>query len=130
LAAAKSFLKKDPSPNDEIEDDVACVHSLGNVIRTVTTFPAIYGTYAALDYFKKSPDWKGTLNLEPGNVIINATGTGNGSIRGHCGIILENGRIASNNSATGLWTDFYTLDSWKARYRIKGGMKTYVFELV
>lgn len=128
LAVAEARLGKEASPKDKVPDEVACVESLGNIIREVMPFPTIYGTHEALQYFKKSNQWKASLDMKPGYVIINATGTGNGSMRGHCGIILGGGKIASNNSLNGLWRTDYTLDSWKARYRIKGGMTTYVFE--
>ena len=128
LAAAQSFLGKEASPLDKVPDEVACVESLGNVARPICPFPDVYGTWDALKFLKNSSHWRGTLEALPGNLIINATGTGNGKLRGHCGVILEGGRIASNNSKTGLWTDFYTIDTWKKRYRIDGAMPTYVFE--
>lgn len=60
----------------------------------------------------------------PGDVIISATGTSaipNTPIsHGHCGTIGEFG-ILSNNSLTGLFSEIYTLDTWKQRYAVQGG---------
>ena len=129
LESAKAFLGKEASPKDRVPDDVACVESLGNVIRNAgIKFPDIYGTADAVAYFKLSPDWEATLDLTPGNVIINATGSGNGTMKGHCGVIGEVNRIYSNDSRSGLFTAFYSIQTWKERYRMKGGMPTRVFK--
>jgi hypothetical protein len=36
----------------------------------------------------------------------------------------------SNSSATGLWTNNYTITSWVARYRDKGGYPIYFFRKI
>ena len=129
LSEAIFWLGKDASPKDEVSDEFACVESMGNIISEADLpFPKVYHTAIAVEFFKKSPNWKGTLDLLPGNVIINATGSGNGSMRGHCGILLENGRIASNDSKTGLWDDNYSIVAWRDYFRYKGGMPTLVFQ--
>ena len=58
-----------------------------------------------------------------GDIISSPTGTGNGSIRGHVGI-LGKYKIMSNNSATFKWDDYFTLDSWRKRYERQGGIPT------
>lgn len=131
LRVAKEHLGKDVTPRDHVPDVVACAESLCNVIQSLDlTFPILPYTPDLLKELKRNPHYVGTLDLEPGNIIINATATGNGRIPGHCGVILENGKIASNNSKNGLWEDYYTIESWKARYRIYGGMPTMVFKKV
>ncbi len=73
--------------------------------------------------------WKATLNFLPGNVVISVTGTGNGTItHGHAGICGKAGNIMSNDSATGLWQQNYSVVSWVKYYRGKGGMKVLVYE--
>lgn len=129
LDLCEKYYRQELSPLDPVDDNLACVDSLTNLLRMVyPDFPKEYHTAALLRQLKNSKHFTPSLDLSPGNVIINATGTGNGLIRGHCGIIGRDGRIFSNDSTTGLWMTHYTLDSWKTRYRIKGGMPTYVFQ--
>ncbi len=68
-----------------------------------------------------------------GDVIIDATGTSsmpNTPItHGHCGVVGKKG-IMSNNSYTGLWSEFYTLESWKQRYEVQGGYTSRYFRLL
>lgn len=64
-----------------------------------------------------------------GDIIISATGTStipNTPIEGHTGIMGNYG-IMSNNSLTGLWMEYYTLDTWKERYQVEGGYPTRFF---
>lgn len=131
LRVAKEHLGKDVTPRDNVPDVVACAESLSNVLKSLDKdFPILPYTPDLLRELKRNPHYEGTLDLEPGNIIINATGTGNGRIPGHCGIILEGAKIASNTSKTGLWEANFTIESWKARYRVFGGMPTYVFKKV
>lgn len=131
LQEAKFWLGKEPTPDDAVPDDVACVSSLSHVIAGVIPFPHLVGTPALFTYLQKSPQWKATLDLTPGNVVVSVTGTGNGKIpNGHCGILLENERIASNSSPSGLWENNFSVTSWVKRYRTTGGMQVFIFEAV
>ena len=49
---------------------------------------------------------------------------------GHVGIVSEDEEIMSNSSATGLWTQNYTLVSWVAKYRTLGGYPIYFYRKV
>jgi hypothetical protein len=68
-----------------------------------------------------------------GDIIICATGTSsipNTPIpHGHCGIVGKFG-IMSNDSRNGIWSEYYTLESWKERYEIKGGYASRFFRIV
>lgn len=67
----------------------------------------------------------------PGDIVISPTGYGNGSLQnGHVGIVSEKGRIMSNSSATGLWEENYTIESWSKRYQIQGGFPVVYFRVV
>ncbi len=129
LDLAEAFTNIDPTPKDEVDDALACAHSLTTILRKMyTDFPASTYTPVTLADLKKSKHFKGTLDIKPGYVIISPTGAGNGTIRGHCGIIGRNNTIWSNHSNTGLWQDYFTIDKWVARYRHKGGLPVLVFQ--
>jgi hypothetical protein len=129
LEAIEASIGFDVTPKDEVPDEVACVSSLCAVLRKVMDFPKLTYTPDLLNYLKKDKRFKSTLELKEGSILVNATGTGNGSMRGHCGFVRLD-RVVSNNSFTGKMDTYYTLHSWKEKFRIKGGMTTWVFELI
>jgi len=90
----------------------------------------VTGTSEMTTQLRKSSRFKATLDLAVGNVIISPTGSGNGKIRGHVGIIGENGKIMSNSSANGLWEENFTVKKWVDLYRGVGGLRIFVFEPV
>lgn len=128
LEASRQFVGEDASPDDMVDDALGCAESVSQVIRCLyPDFPIIPGTYSLNQHLARDNRFMGTLNLDPGNIIVSPTGTGNGTIRGHTGIIGENGRIYSNNSFTGIWELNYTIESWVRRYRTMGALKLYVY---
>lgn len=129
LELAEVHKNSDPTPQDDVDDAVACADSLTMILRKqYPTFPKSAYTPVTLKDLKASTHFKATLDLKPGYVIISPTGAGNGTIRGHCGIIGRNNTIWSNHSNTGLWQDYFTIDKWVARYRHKGGLPVIVFQ--
>lgn len=134
LDAAVSFLGVDASPADRAKDEVGCVESFEEVFRAafghyITRSPRpLLSTYALLTVLKEHPDFEEIDGPEDGAIILSATGTGNGSMPGHVGVV-KGDRILSNRSDTGLWSDYFTLKSWEARYHQKGGMRTRLFRI-
>lgn len=129
LELAEKHKNIDPTPKDLVDDALACADSLTEIVRKqYPAFPKSAYTPNTLKDLKASPYFEATLDLKPGYVIISPTGYGNGTIRGHCGIIGRKGTIWSNHSNTGLWQDYFTIDTWRDRYRNKGGLPIYVFK--
>jgi hypothetical protein len=58
--------------------------------------------------------WKEVSTATPGAIIVSPT---NGQMDGHTGVIGENGLIYSNSSATGLWSQNFTVDRWLEHYK-------------
>lgn len=129
---ARKSLGIDVSPSDNAPDDLACVESLCQILGKVgIETPKTLSTLTFYNWLKKSPRFIQTTENKVGNIIISPTGKGNGSIpHGHTGILGESGWILSNDSATGMWLENYTLQSWIARYRTKGGYPIYYFEAI
>ena len=128
LDEAKEWIGKEASINDLVADYVACGESFCNVMSNVMNFPMITGTASLFEYLKEDKRFKITTELKAGNIIISPTTYGNGLIPGHIGILLEDGKIVSNSSESGLWVQNYDVDSWTRRYRIKGGFPVVIFE--
>lgn len=131
---AVSFLGIDASPLDEAPDDVGCADSVSRILKSI--FPqSLKGSIATAELYKQlraSPDYKLVTEFRAGDIIISPTGMGKtGKIKhGHVGIIGEYEEIMSNSSATGLWTNNYTLTSWVDRYRTQGGYPIYFFRKI
>lgn len=69
----------------------------------------------------------------PGDFMICATGSSTIADtpikNGHTGILGNEG-VMSNNSDTGLWSENYTLVTWKQRYETEGGYVTRYFRAI
>ena len=120
--AAVLKLGQDASPRDRVPDDLGCVESLTEILHSLwPEVPIIGGTYTLFEYLKRSPLFQKTDYPEPGCIIISPTGTGNGKIRGHTGIVGKDGIIMSNDSDSGLFMENFTLHSWQRKYKDFGG---------
>lgn len=112
---ALSKLGVDMAPT---QDTLGCAESLSHILKGsgLTPLTGIFmGTYQLNEWLSK--------NLEkvsdplPGDIIMSETGSG--IIRGHCGIVGKH-KIMSNNSASFLWDDHWTLSKWKDYYGTYG----------
>jgi len=137
--SAVALLNTDASPKDYAPDEYGCVESFCEVYKhAFGTYPD--GTTAMPDLstivinkvFRAHKErFKPTLDFKAGNIIISVTGTGSGAIsNGHIGICGENEQIISNNSNTGKWSLGFTFKTWVGRYRTKGGMQVFLFEVI
>lgn len=106
--------------------EVSCADAMMTFLNRFLPIKYTPSTIEADRYFKTDDRFSRTLDLDEGNIIISPT---EGERIGHCGIILEGGKIASNNSKTGLWDDHLTIDSWVARYRRELNLPVYVYKL-
>ena len=133
-ATALSFLGVDASPKDLAIDDLGCADSVSSII--LNCFGPILrysvSTAEMFNLLNASPDFVRTKTPSFGDIIISPTGKGKSAAmpNGHVGIVGEGEEIMSNSSATGLWTNNYTIASWVARYRDKGGYPIYFFRKV
>jgi hypothetical protein len=137
--AAFASLGIDRTPNDEVPDEVACVHQLSTIIRDALPelrFPIMDSTKVLYGFLEGSLSWKPVDKPEKGDIILSVTGSGNGKIKnGHVGICGKNLSpdgtpwIMSNDSRNGLWLANYTLKAWKLNYERKGGMTTHFYRV-
>ena len=114
-----------------VDDEVGCAESVCQLIRNVIPFKIIPGTWTLWDALKHDARFGSvTGEIKRGTIIISPTGTGNGSMRGHVGILSSNLNIMSASSSDGIWKENYTIKSWQARYAKAGGFPMYFFVLV
>jgi hypothetical protein len=115
--------------NDAIPHEKGCAEALSyNLKQAGVLIPdgGIAGTASMLTFLKTSPQFQEVNVPQAGDIIMSATGTGNGTIEGHTGIVMNNG-ICSNDSASGLWLERWTLQRWQAYYQQAGGIPTRFF---
>lgn len=129
VAAVMNGLGKDATPKDEVPDDVACVASVAAIL--APTDHALPGsptfTPVLLQIVRaQTTKWRATLTPSSGCLIISPSVSETN--HGHCGIFLSSRRIASNNSATGIWEDNYSFENWVNYFKTKKGLHIYIFE--
>lgn len=130
---AYSFLDVDASPQDFANDEYGCAESVSCILRAAfpeDDQPIIVSTITMFKFLRNSLLYMPVDKPEYGDIIISVTGTGNGNLsNGHVGIVGKH-RIMSNNSKTGTWDQYFTLDSWNRYYRDFGGMRSWFFRRV
>ena len=127
---AKSLLKKRLTLDASVPKNVGCAQALSYVLKECgyPMYPKGISGTASLYYWLQ--DQKGYFEEveagQPGDIIINVTGTGISTRRGHVGVVGKY-QIMSNNSITGKWDTQWVLKDWVRFYEEYGGMKTYYF---
>lgn len=130
---AISSLGKDASPNDIAPDEYGCAETVNDIHRKVFGSPigGDVSTYRMYQALMKHPRFLGVDTPLEGDVIISPTGYGNGGLtNGHVGIVGKGGIVMSNDSGTGLFSENFTLNSWRKRYVGKGGYPVKFFRRV
>ena len=129
---ALRFIGTDASPKGLANNELACAEAVSNILFEAGCVIPEFVSTTKLNYFlKTSSKWMKVAEPLRGDVIISPTGEGgkNGISHGHTGIIMQGGKVASNDSSTGKLLENYTLQSWKERYEAKGGYHTYLYRL-
>ncbi len=134
-AAALDCLGKDASPQDVAPDEVGCAETVYDIL--ASAFPLKVGfsleisTSKLYDALKVSKKFIKIDQPLQGDIVISPTGYGNGKLsNGHVGIKGEDDVIMSNDSATGLFLENYTVTTWKKRYVTLGGYPMLYFRRI
>lgn len=129
-AIAKSLLKKHLTLDESVPKNVGCAQALSYVLKECgyPMYPKGISGTASLYYWLQ--DQKNHFEEveagKPGDIIINVTGTGVSTRRGHVGVVGKY-QIMSNNSITGKWDTSWVLRDWLRFYEEQGKMKTHYF---
>lgn len=129
---ALTKLGTDASPADIAPDEYGCAETVCDIIHgRFGDFPiqgTIISTAILYKQLKAHPKFRLVTDFGPGDVLVSPTGYGNGNLsNGHTGIVGESNTIMSNDSASGIFIQNYTLDTWIARYRKIGGFPLFFF---
>ena len=130
---ALTALNTEASPNDLAPDELGCAETVNAIHKKVFGFE-IGGNLSTNRMYKalnKSPLFLRIDNPSEGDLVISPTGFGNGNLpNGHVGIVSKDRMIMSNDSATGLFLENYSLDTWKGRYAVQGGYPVCFFRRI
>lgn len=138
---AKSYLGKHITLNKNVPAEVGCAESLSYVLKNsgIGGIPGggIEGTAALYDFLTQSVQFERIQSPEKGCIIVSPTGHGNGTVRGHTGILGGFGvqypndwGILSNDSQTGLFLELWRLSYWQKFYGDMGGLPIAFFKAV
>lgn len=125
------YYNTDPTPKDEVEDQFSCVWSLTLILQKFFDgeFKNIDYTPELVKLLKNDNRFKLSNEFKTGSLVVFPTLSGNGKVIGHCFIVGKNGKMLSNSSATGWWTDKYDTITMIERYVKLGQLDMYIFEL-
>lgn len=127
---AKSLIGYHLTLNEAVPWGVGCAEAVSKVLTDfdISGIPhaGIEGTAALAAFLSKSQQFNEIYTYTPGAVLVAATGSGNGKIRGHTGICGHT-TIMSNNSETGKWDTQWDIARWEAYYGGFGGIHTRYF---
>lgn len=121
---AYSFIGKDASPKELAPDVVSCAESLSNVMINAGVPDLHHPILGTAQLNQWLHDHFTEVEFpEVGDVVMSATGSGNGRIKGHCGVMGKH-TVMSNNSQSGLWDYHWKLEDWIKYYEGYGGIPT------
>ena len=96
---------------------LACAWAVNEVVRQALGHP-IGGNLSTIGMFDALNSGKGEpidqAKATPGSIIISPT---QGNTHGHVGIVGKNGKIYSNSSDNGIFSQNYDFDQWMKRYK-------------
>lgn len=138
--AAKDSLGKHMTLNEAVSAEVGCAEAISAVLKLAgyeVPKLGIPGTADLADWLSSNPHFE-LINIpEKAAIVVSSTGTGNGLIRGHTGILGGFGiafqndyGIMSNNSDSGLFLELWNVNKWDRYYRQYGGLKTQYFRAI
>lgn len=131
LKVCLEALDIDPTPKDEISDDVACAEVISTLLKKVfPDFPILASTKDLDMKLFMDKRFKRVDMQNKGRIIVSPRTP---SKNGHVGVFITNERIASNNSFgknAGKFTGNYTLEEWRREFEDKRKLKTYIYEIV
>jgi len=139
LTVARENLGKHLTLNESVNSEVGCAEAQSKIFQLAgipVPHLGIAGTNAMLQWLIQNPLFEELQAPEAGCIVIAATGTGNGKIKGHVGTLGAfsvafpgEWGLCSNDSNTGLWLELWRLSKFIHYYQDYGGMNVRYFKL-
>lgn len=127
---SKSLIGQHLTLNEAVPWMVGCAEAVSALLQRFNTAgippKGIEGTAALASFLASSKQFQEIYTYTPGAVIVSATGSGNGKVRGHTGVCGHNS-IMSNNSETGRWDTQWSIERWTGYFGSYGQIPTRYF---
>jgi len=131
--AAYDNLGKHCTMDDSVPEVIGCGEAVSYLVNLVAPgllpHKGIAGTAEWVSFMQNSPRFTKLNEPSVGSIMVFATGTGNGNIRGHI-FVVGKFHLLSNNSGNGLLGDQWTMTTALAHYRDFGGLQPHYFNLI
>ncbi len=137
---AKAAIGKHLTLDPNIPSDVGCAEAVSYLLwKLGAPIPSkgIAGTAALEAWVVASGLFIKRAHAGIGFLIFSSTGTGNGTVEGHTGVLAffnlqfkNDWGILSNNSDNGLFQEKWSLDAWTKNYVVKGELNLNFYEYV
>ncbi len=129
---AKSQLGKEKKGiPDTASQNVNCVEALNQIGIECFGKPFCQGASTiTLSLTLKGSIRFAAVNLRdvlPGDIIVSPT---SGKRIGHTGVVGKDGKVYSNNSNTGLWTDHWEITKWYLKYSVEYGLPVEFYRVI
>lgn len=136
--AAKAALGHHKTLNDSVAPEVGCAEAWSAVAKEggVQGIPTsgFAGTEQVWQFVRSNSQFEKIDTPEPGATVISPTGHGNGSVRGHVGILAMydlmyagDWGICSNDSNSGLFREQWSLKEWQKYYGDAGKLPVDIY---
>lgn len=138
LATTKQFLGQHLTLNPSVPPEVGCAEAVSTLLQRagISGIPAkgFASTLMLYQWLSKDPQFEAINQPEAGAILVSPTGMGNGTVRGHTGIVgaynamyVNDYGVCSNDSQTGLFLELWQLSKWQKYYNGVGGLPLYYF---
>ena len=108
---------------------LGCAWAVNEVVRQALGHP-IGGGLSTEGLYNALKKGRGTVaggnDIPPGTIVVSPA---KGDTHGHAGILGEGSLIYSNRSNTGIFTPYYTMDSWKAYFEGTKKLQTWFYNV-
>lgn len=136
--AAKNALGTHKTLDESVPPEVGCAEAWSAValIAGVHGIPpgGFAGTAQVREFLHTNAQFELITVPEPGATIVSPTGSGNGTVRGHVGVMAKFGTqyindwgICSNDSNSGLFREQWSLTEWNKYYGVAGKLSVEIY---
>lgn len=129
LQAVKSWIGKDASPENRAPQELSCAEGVSRILHNLfPSFPKGIVSSKELDNeLARSTLFRRTSFPKSATVIVSPR---TAQMNGHAGFTIEDDKIVSNDSKTGLMAQNYTISSWIKKFKEGRGLELHLYELV
>lgn len=118
----------DPTPEDSIDDEIACSEVMSTLLKKVfPDFPILPSTRDLDLKLFSDKRFERILVPEKGAIVVSPR---TATTYGHVGVFITDTKIMSNDSWTGKFIRNYNWSSWIKEFKTKRGLSIYLYRII